>query len=129
MRFASEPYSGGEESLANHYVHLTNFALNRDNTVAGAAAEDGSPASCKWSLPSLRRHLETAGLVPDWAWLWAELRRVCAAAVLCGHYDMISAWERRPEVSEYRQFTHTMLIVTKKVPKRYFHSALFPNSH
>ena len=75
MRFASEPYSGGEESLANHYVHLTNFALNRDNTAAGAGhseAEDGSPASCKWSLPSLRRHLETAGLVRDWAWLWAE---------------------------------------------------------
>ena len=117
MRFASEPYSGGEESLANHYVHLTNFALNRDNTAAGAGtseAEDGSPASCKWSLPSLRRHLETAGLVADWAWLWAEISRVCAAAVLCGHYDMISAWERRPEVSEYRQFTFTQCLDCKQ---------------
>ena len=120
MRFASEPYSGGEESLANHYVHLTNFALNRDNTAAGA--EDGSPASCKWSLPSLRRHLETAGLVADWAWLWAEISRVCAAAVLCGHYDMISAWERRPEVSEYRQFTFTQCLDCKQ--KTLFHSAL-----
>ena len=39
VRFASEPYSGGEESLANHFVHLTNFALNRDNTAAGAGSE------------------------------------------------------------------------------------------
>ena len=97
MRFASEKYC--EDDLDNKFVHLTNFAVNRDRSKDGEAEQqDGVEGSVKWSLASLRKYFSRQGL--DWSVVWREIEELCVKTVLTGHYDMISAYEASG-VSEY----------------------------
>ena len=54
VRFASEEYSKEDSSIQNNYIHLTNFAINRENK---------GQESIKWNLRSLRNHLERKGTI------------------------------------------------------------------
>lgn len=54
VRFASEKYSKEDSSIQNNYIHLTNFAINRENK---------GQESIKWNLRSLRNHLERKGMI------------------------------------------------------------------
>ena len=63
VRFATEDYSTGKESIDNKFIHLTNYSINKksekynENTNFG---EDGEGS--KWNLSAYRQHLEKEGV-------------------------------------------------------------------
>ena len=96
VRFATEEYR--EEDLDNRFVHLTNFAVNKEKREDVELDQDGVEGSVKWSLASLRTYFKRQGL--DWSSVWRQIEELCVKTVLAGHFDMISAFESC-EVSDY----------------------------
>ena len=85
VRFASEKYSNNTEHLDNKYVHLTNYALNRDNI------KETDQNCVKLTLTDLKNYFSQQCL--DWTSVWDEIKQVCVKTVLCGHYQMLTGLE------------------------------------
>ena len=56
MRFSTEPFSTSKESLQNQFIHLTNYAINKDSDQYVSSDEaKGDGVGSKWSFKALRR--------------------------------------------------------------------------
>jgi hypothetical protein len=65
-RFATEKYTNLDESRKDHFVHLTNYAINKENAKFirnQDAGQDGFGS--KWSLGALKRWLQERGYPLD----------------------------------------------------------------
>ena len=91
VRFASETYNDNDNDLQNNFIHLTNFAVNREHKDKEREIRDGVEGSVKWTVGSLRKYLEGRG--EDWAKIWRDIEDVCVKTLLCGHYDMLTEYE------------------------------------
>ena len=89
VRFASETYN--DNDLENNFIHLTNFAVNREYKDPKREEGDGVEGSVKWTVGALRKYLERRG--EDWDKIWSEIESVCVKTLLCGHYDMLTEYE------------------------------------
>ena len=61
VRFATERYNKNQDDVENPYVHLTNYAINRNNRVSNANEKDGSMGSTKWTLKTLWKYFDKHG--------------------------------------------------------------------
>ena len=67
VRFATERYSDSDDYIDNKYIHLTNYAINRDNiskTDIDNENNDGAAAGggcVKWTVHTLRKYLQSRG--------------------------------------------------------------------
>ena len=91
VRFASESYKDNDNDLENNFIHLTNFAVNREHKDKDREIRDGVMGSVKWTVRSLRKYLEGRG--EDWGKIWRDIEDVCVKTLLCGHYDMLTEYE------------------------------------
>jgi len=82
VRFATELFTLNRASLANRFMHLTNYSIqhhsekfqkNRDN---GA----GYQGTHKWSMTQLREHLESQGL--DFIGMWSRIEDLIVKTLL-----------------------------------------------
>ena len=93
VRFASEAYNVNDNDLENNFIHLTNFAVNREHKDTNNEDEDrdGVEGSIKWTVRALREYLECRGNA--WEEIWRDIEDICVKTLLCGHYDMLTGYE------------------------------------
>ena len=98
MRFATEKYDQDHENIKNPFIHLTNYAINKNNKKENVPQRDGAMGSTKWTLKTLWKYFEKHGL--GWRQIWEEIERICVKTVLCGHFDMLVGFEES-NLSDY----------------------------
>lgn len=59
VRFASQKYSNDVRTVANRYVHLTNYCINAQNVKFKVDSDVNAPKGHKWTLETLWRYLES----------------------------------------------------------------------
>ena len=91
VRFASEAYNDNDNDLENNFIHLTNFAVNREHKDTNKEDRDGMEGSVKWTVRALREYLECRGSA--WEEIWRDIEDICVKTLLCGHYDMLTGYE------------------------------------
>ena len=63
VRFATEPFSLNPAHMANRFVHLTNYSINKFSDKYVDYTEEG--IGTKWTLSSLKKSMRKLGLDPD----------------------------------------------------------------
>ena len=61
VRFASEQYDRNHQDIKNNFVHLTNYAINKNNKEQKIPQRDGAMGSTKWTVKALWRYFEKHG--------------------------------------------------------------------
>jgi len=84
VRFATEEYNVNLHSINNKYVHLTNYAVNRDHP--NQQWSDSDRPETKWTLSRLWSHLEKEGV--DTKAIWSRLTDLSVKTVLSGLEEM-----------------------------------------
>jgi len=63
VRFATEPYSKPTyANIKNMCMHLTNYAINKNNNFLFNKDEDDESTGHKWNLPFLWKHFDENGV-------------------------------------------------------------------
>uniref|UniRef100_A0A5K3F665 Tubulin polyglutamylase TTLL5 n=1 Tax=Mesocestoides corti TaxID=53468 RepID=A0A5K3F665_MESCO len=74
VRFASQKYSNLQLHVANRFVHLTNYSVNKRNSNYLQCNSSAEKESHKWPLQVLWRYLEKEG--HDTAKLWTSIKYI-----------------------------------------------------
>ena len=61
VRFASHPYSSEEDKLADEFVHLTNYSINKKSSSYEANHDVHGQGGHKWTLKTFWKSLERVG--------------------------------------------------------------------
>ena len=63
VRFATEKYSDGGDDIDNKFIHLTNYAINRDNISKDDIDNENNDGGTgvKWTVHTLRKYLQSRG--------------------------------------------------------------------
>ena len=97
LRFATQPYSTASGQLHNKFMHLTNFAINKN----GDFIYNNDPSErCghKWRMRSLWRHLKEWGLpVEEFGRIWARIKDLVVKSILSGLSEMREEFKRGNE--------------------------------
>lgn len=68
-RFATDPYDPDPKHYENHFMHLTNYSINKNSSKFVANADTFvEDAGHKWSMTALRRRLRKAGIDDEKVW-------------------------------------------------------------
>ncbi|KAH3717440.1 hypothetical protein DPMN_060228 [Dreissena polymorpha] len=67
-RFASMKYSSSMKHLANKFMHLTNYSVNKRNADYQANADDTVCQGHKWSLKALWNYMKRQGINTNAIW-------------------------------------------------------------
>ena len=87
VRFATKSYSNKMEDLCDHYIHLTNYTINKDNPSFVHSEQPDEFTGHKWSLKTLWRYFERV-LNKEWRPVWEETKEVCVKTLACGHHHI-----------------------------------------
>ena len=68
VRFATQKYSNHPADLANNFIHLTNFSINKESDQFVYNQEPEGTAGHKWSLSTLWQELAVQGRDPGPVW-------------------------------------------------------------
>ena len=83
VRFATKEYSNQPADIADRFIHITNFSVNKANSDFVYNEQPGEYKGHKWNLQTLWRYLEEE-LRLDWRPVWERIKEVCVKTVLCG---------------------------------------------
>ena len=61
VRFATEQYNRNRQDIKNNFVHLTNYAINKNNKDQKIPRRDGAMGCTKWTVKALWRYFEKHG--------------------------------------------------------------------
>lgn len=64
-------YSQDSEDLADRYVHLTNYSINKKSATYASSTTGDSCDGHKWSVKTLQRYLEDLGV--DFEGIWMQM--------------------------------------------------------
>lgn len=73
VRFASHKYSHSSKNMANRFIHLTNYSVNKKNSDYQNNEDHDKCQGHKWTLQTLFRHLEQ-DLNIDWRPIWKNIK-------------------------------------------------------
>ena len=89
VRFATKEYSSDPADIADKFIHITNFSVNKANTDFVYNEQPGEYQGHKWNLKTLWKYFESE-LGIDWRPVWERIKDVCVKTILCGR-DKIAA--------------------------------------
>lgn len=81
VRFASMKYSQDSEDLADRYVHLTNYSINKKSATYASSTTGDSCDGHKWSVKTLQRYLEDLGV--DFEGIWMQMVDIIIKTLVC----------------------------------------------
>eukprot|EP00117_Sycon_ciliatum_P000086 scpid22923/ scgid4518/ Tubulin polyglutamylase TTLL4; Tubulin--tyrosine ligase-like protein 4 len=68
VRFATCKYKNSSKHIANRFMHLTNYSVNKKNTTFTANSDETVCQGHKWGLKALWRYLDERGEDSDTVW-------------------------------------------------------------
>ncbi|XP_045170365.2 tubulin monoglutamylase TTLL4-like isoform X3 [Mercenaria mercenaria] len=80
-RFASMKYSGSMKHLANKFMHLTNYSVNKKNTDYQANSDDTVCQGHKWSLKALWNYMKRQGV--NTSAVWENMKDLIIKTIIC----------------------------------------------
>lgn len=87
VRFASVQYNNASTSLADRYMHLTNYSVNKSSSSYTHNADAGQCQGHKWTLKSLWGYLKAQGV--DTQALWSRVADLVIKTVISGEHDIV----------------------------------------
>ncbi|KAK2949489.1 putative Replication protein A 70 kDa DNA-binding subunit [Blattamonas nauphoetae] len=82
IRFATVPFEKPtDDNMDNTFMHLTNYAVNKNNTSYVQAHGDNAASGSKWSHQHYRKYLREEEGVDDEE-LWKKIEAVCVKTVI-----------------------------------------------
>ena len=114
VRFATQPFS--TDDLDNKFIHLTNYAINKNTEEFVQNENPEDFAGHKWSVKTFRRYLECQG--HDWGRVWNRIRDIVSKTVLCGHNGLLKNFktEAQSDYSCYKIFGIDIFLDDKLKP-------------
>ncbi|VEL08483.1 unnamed protein product [Protopolystoma xenopodis] len=82
-------YSISHRTLANRFIHLTNYSINRLNSEYVSNNSDKSTKGHKWSLQALWNFFRTQGV--DAELVWADIKDLVVKTILSTEASLVSA--------------------------------------
>ncbi|XP_052248620.1 tubulin monoglutamylase TTLL4-like isoform X7 [Dreissena polymorpha] len=80
-RFASMKYSSSMKHLANKFMHLTNYSVNKRNADYQANADDTVCQGHKWSLKALWNYMKRQGINTNA--IWESMKDLIIKTIIC----------------------------------------------
>lgn len=81
VRFASVQYSYDPEDLADRFMHLTNYSINKKSATYSSNTDSNQCQGHKWSIKALRGYLENLGI--DFAKVWDQMIEIIIKTFVC----------------------------------------------
>eukprot|EP00092_Neocalanus_flemingeri_P003383 GFUD01003624.1.p1 GENE.GFUD01003624.1~~GFUD01003624.1.p1 ORF type:complete len:534 (+),score=140.74 GFUD01003624.1:66-1667(+) len=91
VRFATKPYSMKEEDIADKFIHLTNYSINKRNQDFEFNEVPEELSGHKWSLQMLWKYLEKRGI--NHSTIWEKIKDIIVKTILCGHHSIKTAFD------------------------------------
>ncbi|KAL4222570.1 Tubulin polyglutamylase ttll4 [Mactra antiquata] len=80
-RFASMKYSSSMKHLANKFMHLTNYSVNKKNADYQANSDDTVCQGHKWSLKALWNYMKRQGI--NTTAVWDSMKDLIIKTIIC----------------------------------------------
>jgi len=82
VRFCSEEYSLSldEEKLNNRFIHLTNYAVNKENDKYQKNDDASKEMGSKWSIKTLKKYFRENKM--DWNKVWDKIKDIIIKVIL-----------------------------------------------
>lgn len=74
VRFAGEKYSLSSDNLKNNYIHLTNYAINKNSKDYKMNDTPDKEEGNKWTIKTLKKHIEKEG--KNFNELWDKIKDI-----------------------------------------------------
>ncbi|KAK8387363.1 hypothetical protein O3P69_018148 [Scylla paramamosain] len=87
VRFASVQYNNASTSLADRYMHLTNYSVNKSSSSYTHNADAGQCQGHKWTLKSLWGYLKAQDV--DTSALWSRVADLVIKTIISGEHDIV----------------------------------------
>jgi tubulin polyglutamylase TTLL5 len=89
-RLSTEPFSLDPETLKNAFIHLTNYAIQKNNLEGAGTAATGGDAFLGGSKITLRMLRDALWQQKSIAWvdLWRQVEDICLKTLIACQHDM-----------------------------------------
>ena len=116
VRFATKPFNTNKRDLGDKFIHLTNYAVNKDSDSFQHNSEPGEFQGHKWSLKTFWKYLDTGGC--NWARLWDKIKIIVVKTIICAHSEVLESFKQHNLNSYncYKLFGVDILIDDKLKP-------------
>lgn len=116
VRFATKPFNTSPTDLGDKFIHLTNYAVNKDSETFQQNTDPGEFQGHKWSLRTFWKYLETAGC--NWSALWEKIKMIVVKTIICAHSEVLESFNQHNLSSYncYKLFGIDILIDDKLKP-------------
>lgn len=98
VRFATQPFTIDENDLGNNFIHLTNYAINKNSEEFIQNENPSEFEGHKWSLKTFWRYLESQGRSTKN--LWKKIGDIVSKTIVCGHEGLLQSFKTEAE-SDY----------------------------
>ena len=90
VRFATKPFNTNKKDLGDKFIHLTNYAVNKDNEDFQHSSNKSEFKGHKWSLQTFWKYLEQKGC--NWHALWQKIETIIIKTIICTHSDIVASY-------------------------------------
>ena len=92
VRFATKPFNTNKRDLGDKFVHLTNYAVNKENESFEHSNNPDQFSGHKWSVSTFWRYLDQRGV--NCHALWSKIRTIVVKTIICAHSDILSSFNQ-----------------------------------